>query len=169
MEYKIMQGVWGEKLDTLWDFFIADTLPEDIPASAVMGIPFWRGKIALVRTKRGWEIPGGHIEEGESISSCLARELMEEVGAGSIESVRLFGYRKITNPDRKINAVVGKKYPRNTIVPYYLVDLGSEPTGANAEDCLDSGLFNAADALVAESHDRDLIVLGVTAKLKFNK
>ncbi len=37
------------------------------------------GKILLVKTeKRGWEIPGGQVEEGEDIPSALKREIQEE-------------------------------------------------------------------------------------------
>ncbi len=164
MNKKILQGVWGEKLDTSWEFFVADALPEGEPVSAVMGISFWDNKLALVQTKRGWEIPGGHMEEGEDIVACLERELKEEIGAGVYSSKILFGYRKVTNPDRKVNATVGKKYPRNTIIPYYLVELGAEPTGANAEDCYASGLFNITDAVVQHSHDRELLLIGSAIK-----
>lgn len=30
--------------------------------------------------KRGWEIPGGRVEEGESVSSAVIRETKEETG-----------------------------------------------------------------------------------------
>lgn len=164
MNNKLMQGVWGEKLDTVWEFFIADSLPEDVEVSAVMGIPFWEGKLALVHTKRGWEIPGGHVEEGEDAERCLERELKEEIGASEFISKKLFGYRKITNPDRKVSGNDGKKYPRNTIVPYYLVELGAPPSGANADDSYASGLFGMNDAIVHHSHDRDVLLIGVSIK-----
>lgn len=33
------------------------------------------------RARKTWEMPGGHVEENESIFDCAARELMEETGA----------------------------------------------------------------------------------------
>jgi 8-oxo-dGTP pyrophosphatase MutT (NUDIX family) len=158
--HKILQGAWGETFDTNWEFFVATYLPMDSVLSAAMGIPFYKDKIVLTRTKRGWEIPGGHIEEGEDLVSCLKRELLEEVGATDIVSNRLFGYRKIINPDRKVYAMEGKRYPRKTIVPYYLVDLGFEPVGPNAPDCFEFGLFDVYDPVIQNSHDRDLILIG---------
>ncbi len=158
--HRILKGVWGEKADTDWEFFISATLPEDTVSSAVMGLPFYNGQIVLAQTKRGWEIPGGHVEEGENILNCLSRELEEEIGAKDITGVRLFGFRKIINPDRKVYATEGKRYPRNTIVPYYLVDLGSEPTGPNAPDCFKCSQFDIYDPVIENSHDRDLLLIG---------
>jgi 8-oxo-dGTP diphosphatase len=46
----------------------------------------YEGKIFLARRKPGksmagkWEFPGGKLEEGESESECLKRELLEELG-----------------------------------------------------------------------------------------
>jgi 8-oxo-dGTP pyrophosphatase MutT (NUDIX family) len=158
--HKILQGVWGEKSDTSWEFFVASDLPADGTPSAAMGIPFWKDKIVLTKTKRGWEIPGGHIEDGEDVTACLKRELLEEVGAADIVSERLFGFRKIANPDRKVYATEGKRYPRNTIVPYYLVELGTEPVGPDAPDCFEHGLFDVHDPVIEHSHDRDLLLIG---------
>lgn len=39
------------------------------------------GKILLVKSPdRGWEIPGGQVEEGETLTDALKREIKEEAG-----------------------------------------------------------------------------------------
>jgi 8-oxo-dGTP pyrophosphatase MutT (NUDIX family) len=43
---------------------------------------------------RGWDIPGGHTEAGESPEETLHREVMEETGA-LLSDVRLLGYQRI--------------------------------------------------------------------------
>ena len=45
------------------------------------GFVFKEDKLLLIRSaKRGWEIPGGVMEQGESILDCLKREIYEESG-----------------------------------------------------------------------------------------
>lgn len=53
------------------------------PLIYVVLISKYKGKLVLVRHKERstWEIPGGHIEVGETPDEAAARELVEETGA----------------------------------------------------------------------------------------
>ena len=59
---------------------MADTAPRHIVAASAL-IRNERREIVLVRTeRRGWELPGGQIELGETLTDGLQREIMEECG-----------------------------------------------------------------------------------------
>lgn len=59
---------------------MTDNTPRHIVAASAL-IRNDKGEIALVRTeRRGWELPGGQIELGESLTDGLRREIFEECG-----------------------------------------------------------------------------------------
>jgi len=59
---------------------VTDNTPRHIVAASAL-IRNEQGEIALVRTmRRGWELPGGQIELGESLTAGLQREIFEECG-----------------------------------------------------------------------------------------
>lgn len=63
----------------------------DLPVQAVLGFPFSRGRVLLANIRgRGWSVPGGHLEPGESPESALRREIYEETGA-LVGPLRLLG------------------------------------------------------------------------------
>ncbi|WP_372010793.1 NUDIX domain-containing protein [Paenibacillus chitinolyticus] len=60
-------------------------------ANCVLIFAFYKGKLVLVRHHcRGWELPGGNREEGESIIQTVIREMYEEAG-GELESIERIG------------------------------------------------------------------------------
>lgn len=88
------------------DYFLSsDKTAFDGPVTTVHGIFFnLKKEILLVRhVKRGWEVPGGHIEEGESFLEAMHRELYEE-SQMSCESLTQLGFlRKEALEEKPIN------------------------------------------------------------------
>lgn len=65
------EATFGEKLENI----------EYFERIAVYGIVInEEGKIAIIKTPRGYFLPGGGIEGSESHEQCLKREFMEETG-----------------------------------------------------------------------------------------
>ncbi len=70
------------------------------------------GKILAIKSpNRGWEIPGGQIEAGESITEGLKREIKEETGIdieiGNLVAVHSnIGYRAQPHENNRIGTIV---------------------------------------------------------------
>jgi 8-oxo-dGTP diphosphatase len=80
-------------------------------------------RVLLVRVaSRGWEMPGGQVENGENLLDALRREVVEETGC-RIEVDRLVGvYSKVTPPEMVLHLfrcryVDGEARPREEAVP----------------------------------------------------
>lgn len=81
------------------------------------------GRILLVRVlDRGWELPGGQVEEGEWLTAALEREVEEESGC-RVQAERLIGvYSKLTAPSMVLHLFAcryasGEARAREAVVP----------------------------------------------------
>jgi 8-oxo-dGTP diphosphatase len=65
-----------------WATFVAtDRFTDIAPTPAALVFPFYGSHVVLANiTGRGWCIPGGHVEQGETLLETIHRESYEEAG-----------------------------------------------------------------------------------------
>jgi 8-oxo-dGTP diphosphatase len=76
-------------------------------------------QIAVIRTSRGYFLPGGGMESGESETEALEREINEEIG------YQTFGFMELGQAIEYINAHDGENHYR-IHSRFYKVQLGSK-------------------------------------------
>ncbi|MGB8984511.1 MAG: NUDIX domain-containing protein [Anaerolineales bacterium] len=73
-----------------------EQLPPGSLTTSTFVLAFDRQRLLMTKlTDRGWDLPGGHIEPGESPESALRREVLEETGC-VLGEVRLLGYQHLS-------------------------------------------------------------------------
>ncbi|UVI33143.1 NUDIX hydrolase [Paenibacillus spongiae] len=95
-------NILREEQDIAWlplpntmQFVLSDRMPEQQSITSAFVLAFQGDEMILTDLhSRGWDIPGGHVEEGESPAEAARRELYEETGA-IVDSVELLGYVRI--------------------------------------------------------------------------
>jgi 8-oxo-dGTP pyrophosphatase MutT (NUDIX family) len=142
MKKSVLKGEWYK--GTTWEFIISEILPTDFPVTAVTGFAYIDNKIILTKTHRGWELPGGHVEDGETLSEALRREMKEEAGI-NIKTEKLFGYLRIHNSIDRYSKSTGKKYPEYSYILYYFTIFEGCLGECIGDDALESKAFDLSD------------------------
>ncbi len=68
-----------------------------------------KGQVLLIRSPhRGWEFPGGQVEEGENLIEALQREIKEESGVNASIGSLVGVYSNIRSPSKLIFGFLGE-------------------------------------------------------------
>lgn len=77
------------------------------------------------KDRQTWEIPGGHREENESISTTASRELVEETGAKSFNITPICIYSVENNRDESFGSLnYAEVYEFSELPNYEIAEMG---------------------------------------------
>lgn len=110
---------WGSGKSTAARFTPLNYMPT-VPITSCFVVAITpEGKIAIARPKRGWGLPGGHVENNESAEDCVRREAAEECGITLGKVVVIGGWlaKKIKETSTNL------KYPKQAYQLLYLATI----------------------------------------------
>lgn len=135
----------------------ADKMPTDGPITGSYVISKHDAEVLIaLHRKRGWDLTGGHIDEGETPEQAASREALEETGV-RVENLRLFAIQRLF--------IEGPK-PEGYTYPYplsyqtlYLADIDEVGEFAEEEDSIARLIEPCAAALRRVKWIKDAPVL----------
>lgn len=116
-------NVGGLPLPNRTRLIVTDCIPDNNLITCSFVLAFKKDKLLLTNLNdRGWDIPGGHTELGESPEETARRELYEETGV-NVGDLDYLGYEEISLLGNKPD---GYKYPfPNSYMVFYCAEITS--------------------------------------------
>lgn len=123
---------------------ISDVFPEKELITCSFVIAFEGDNLLLTKVSdRGWDIPGGHIEAGETPEEAAIRELYEETGA-RVGKLELLGYEWIR---LRGDQPAGYTYPfPDSYMVFYCGKMISMEAHVPNQETVERALFNPEQA-----------------------
>lgn len=142
-----LQTTWGSHPVTL-TWVPSSEAPAEYTVTSTHGFCFHEDKVTMVNLEsRGWDIPGGHMEHGETPEECFAREAMEEACIAG--KATMLGYILVDN--RNDPAHDSSKYPDVGCQVYYRMDVDTVLPFNQEFEASERAFFPAHQ--VPEKHD----------------
>ena len=126
--------------------------------ASAAGLVYRNGRVLLIRSeRRGWEIPGGVVEQGEEILDCLKREIREESGIEA-EPRCLAGIYQRLNLKPGFGPLEGMMIPTTVNLVFICDYVGGTPTPS--DEGLEVGWFTPEEAkeMVTSPHIRKALI-----------
>lgn len=130
-------NAWYLPPGSIVETYSSDTVPDASLCASVYGVVFKDGALLLTELKEGerptrmFDIPGGHVDEGETLDQAVMREVWEETGV-RVRVRAMCAYKKITITIPKPE---GWKYPYPIgYMALFLCEIVSEEEFVETED-----------------------------------
>ncbi|MCX6747460.1 MAG: NUDIX domain-containing protein [Candidatus Nomurabacteria bacterium] len=128
---------WVDNINYTVEVYLSDELPEISLCTSAYSFVFDDNMLLQTELKEGerpmrmLDIPGGHIDEGETPLDAVVRETFEETGV-HVRNPKLVAYIKVTKHNSKPEAY---RYPYPvSYMLYYLCDFENEEVFDGNED-----------------------------------